>query len=229
VVVPYRFAAPRQHALRQDAARNRDQIVDTARRAFATEGLDVAMDTIAKEAGVGAATLYRRFPSRDELVEACMADRMEAYLVAVRGALASLDPWQGFVSYLTTACAMQADDRGVNDLLTRSFPSSRRLEGPRRQAYEGVRELMGRAQEQGTLRGDVTVDDVSLLLLANAGIVATTFGVAPDAWRRVLGITLDGLRTEGQSPLPAAPTHRQVLRALVRVTRRPRRPSRQAT
>lgn len=181
------------------------------------------MDSIAKKAGVGAATLYRRFPCRDDLVEACMADRMETYLVMVNEALSNPDPWDGFATYLTTACAMQADDRGVNELLTRSFPSSRRLEAPRRRAYEALGELMARAQAQRTLRADVTVDDIPLLLLANAGIVQATFGVAPDAWRRVLGITLDGLRGEGQTALPAAPTHRQVLRALVRARRRPHR------
>jgi AcrR family transcriptional regulator len=206
--------------LRCDAARNRQSIVDTARRYFASDGLDVPLDSIARRAGVGGATLYRRFPRRDDLVEACMADRMVAYLNAVREALADPDPWQGFVSYLTTACAMQAGDRGVNDLLTRTFPTSRRLEGLRRRAHASLRELMERAQRQGALRGDVTVDDIPLLLLANAGIVRTTFGTAPDAWRRALGITIDGLRSEGRTPLPPAPTRRQLLRSLVRASRR---------
>jgi AcrR family transcriptional regulator len=221
--IDVRSTEVRPQQLRKDAARNRQQIVETARRAFATDGLDVAMDAIAKDAGVGAATLYRRFPCRGDLVEACMADRMEAYLVAAQTALADPDPWEGFVSYLTAACAMQAADRGVNDLLTRSFPSSRRLEGPRRRAYQAVREIMARAQAQGQLRGDVSVDDIPLLLIANAGIVQATFGVAPDAWRRVLGITIDGLRTDGQTLLSPAPPRRQLLRALVRATRRSRR------
>jgi hypothetical protein len=66
----------------------------------------------------------------------------------------------------------------------------------------------------------VTVDDIPLLLLANAGIVRATFGTAPDAWRRVLGITIDGLRADGGTPLPPAPTRQQLLRSLVRASRR---------
>jgi AcrR family transcriptional regulator len=209
--------------LRRDAARNRQSIVDTARRSFAVQGLDVPMDSIAKEAGVGGGTLYRRFPRRDDLVEACMSDRMDAYLTAVREALDDPDPWHGFVGYLTTACAMQAADRGVSDLLTRTFPTSHRLEARRRRAHVALHELMDRAQRHGELRQDVTVDDIPLLLLANAGIVRATFGTAPDAWRRVLGITIDGLRAEDPTPLPPAPTRRQLLRSLVRASRRPNR------
>src|ERR1035437_2289272 len=134
----------RPQELRKDAARNRQQIVETARRAFAADGLGVAMDAIGRGGGVGPAALARRSRCRDVLVEACMADRMEAYLVAAESALADPDPWEAFVSYLTATCAMQAADRGVNDLLTRSFPSSRRLERPRRRAYEAVREVMAR-------------------------------------------------------------------------------------
>jgi AcrR family transcriptional regulator len=207
--------------LRADAARNRDLILDSARRVFAEHGLDVAMGTIAKQAGVGAATLYRRFPRRDDLVSECMADRMAAYVAASEAALADPDPWQGFVGYLTAACAMQADDRGVTDLLTRSFPATRSLEDQRRKAHAALSEVVERAQAQGTLRADVGVDDLPLLLMANAGIVAATSVDAPEAWRRVLGITLDGLRAPGASPLATAPTQRQLLRALLRAGRRP--------
>ena len=209
--------------LRVDAVRNRGQIVESARKAFAAEGLDVAMVAIAKDACVGPATLYRRFPRRDDLVEACMADRMEAYAAAAGAARGNPDPWDGFVSYLTAACAMQAADRGVNDLLTRSFPSAPSLEGQRRAAYEAVSEVMAAAQAAGRLRSDVHVDDVPLLLMANAGVVQATFGAAPDAWRRVLAITVDGLRAETATPLPPGPSRRQLLRAMIRVTRTARR------
>jgi hypothetical protein len=66
----------------------------------------------------------------------------------------------------------------------------------------------------------VGVDDIPLLLMANAGVVTATFGHAPDAWRRVLGITLDGLRAVANTPLPPPPTRRQLLRALVRASRK---------
>ena len=213
-------------SLRSDAARNRRQIVESARRAFAAEGLDVALDSIARRAGVGTATLYRRFPTREHLVEACMADRMQAHLAAAETAAADPDPWRGIVGYLTAVCAMQAEDQAVNELLTRSFPTSRRLEAPRRRAYSALQSLIARAQAEGTLRADVSVDDLPLLLFANAGVVRATHGTAPDAWRRVLGITIDGLRADAASPLAPAPSRRQLLRSLVRSARKtPPRPT----
>jgi AcrR family transcriptional regulator len=215
----------RSVGLRADAARNRQQIVESARKAFAEAGLDVAMETIARKAGVGTATLYRRFPRRDDLVEACMADRMVAYVAAAKAALADPDPWGGFVGFLTVACEMQANDRGVNDLLIRSLPSSPSLEGPRRVASLAMQKVMKRAQVLGKLRRDVGIDDIPLLLMANAGVVLATFGAAPDAWRRVLGITVDGLRAEASTTLSAAPTHHQLERAMAQVVRASRHSS----
>src|SRR3954451_15681544 len=98
--------------LRADAERNRDKILAAARRLYATEGLGVSMAAVAREAGVGKATLSRRFPTPEDLINAVFADRMDGYAAAVEAALADPDPWHGFTGYVHTVCAMQAADRG---------------------------------------------------------------------------------------------------------------------
>src|SRR3954470_18345006 len=79
--------------LRRDAQRNRDRILDAARRAFAEEGLDIGVDEIARRAGLGVGTLYRRFPTKASLVEAIFEDRLDALQPAIDEALAADDPW----------------------------------------------------------------------------------------------------------------------------------------
>src|SRR4051812_20146103 len=104
--------------LRADAARNRTAIVEAARAVFAEQGLEAPLDEIAKRAGTGNATLYRRFPTRGDLIAAVFADRMTEHLDAVTTARADPDPWHGFTSYIHAVTAMQARDRGIADLVT---------------------------------------------------------------------------------------------------------------
>ena len=99
--------------LRADAARNRQAIVEAARAVFAEQGLDAPLDEIAKRAGTGNATLYRRFPQRADLVAAVFADRMAEHVAAVEAGLADDDPWRGFASYIEAVGAMQARDHGI--------------------------------------------------------------------------------------------------------------------
>src|ERR1700712_105173 len=103
--------------LRADAARNREAIVEAAREVFAVQGLDAPLDEIAKRAGTGNATLYRRFPTRSDLVAAGFAGRMPPQAQAVEAALNDDDPWNGFASYIRSVAAMQARDRGIADLV----------------------------------------------------------------------------------------------------------------
>src|SRR3954451_3187460 len=102
-------------SLRADAERNRTAIVDAARMLFAEHGVDAPLDEIAKRAGTGNATLYRRFPTRGDLIEAVFADRMAEHLAAVETALGNEDAWDGFASYVRAVAAMQAQDRGIAD------------------------------------------------------------------------------------------------------------------
>ena len=201
-------------ALRADAVRNRGRIVKAAQKAFAERGLDVPLEAVADQAGVGIATVYRRFPSREDLIAACFEHRLEEYARAAEEALEAPDGWSGFRAYVERVCAMQAADRGLKEVLTRTFPDARALEAHRARGYESAVRLIERAQAEGTLRPDLVPEDLVLLLMANAGVVQATGTAAPDGPRRFVALLLDGLRREGASELPPPPSPRQVMRAM---------------
>lgn len=211
-------------ALRADAARNRDAIVAAARALFAEHGLGVPLDDIARHAGVGNATLYRRFPSRDELVQAALLDSMAEYAAAAEAALADPEPWTGFRGYVLRLFELQARDRGVADVLVTTITTpSGELERLRGSALERTQRLIERAQDAGELRDDFRHQDLPLLLMANAGLVHRTSAVAPDSWRRVAAFVLDGLHARAATPAPAPLHERDVLRAMApEATREPR-------
>ncbi|MFI5963679.1 TetR/AcrR family transcriptional regulator [Streptomyces asoensis] len=202
--------------LRSDAERNRERIVAAARRVFARDGLNASMASVAREAGVGIATIFRRFPTKEELVAAVFADRMDAYADAVAVALENPDPWQGFVGYLETACAMQAADYGFADVLTMTFPTAAAMEKRRGEAYGAMVELIGRAKAAGRLREDFDPSDLVLIHMANAGVINATGDAAPDAWRRVVALMIQSLEAPARGSLPASPEHDALERAMRR-------------
>jgi AcrR family transcriptional regulator len=200
--------------LRADAARNREAIVEAARAVFAEQGLDAPLDEIAKRAGTGNATLYRRFPQRADLVAAVFADRMAEHVMAVEAGLADDDPWRGFASYIQAIGAMQARDRGIADLVTMDVSSAPEIEGLRARAYDGLVRLVARAHDAGGLRADFTDQDVVLLLMANAGLVERSHGITAEASARLIGLVLDGLRAQAATAGPPAPPARHVMAAM---------------
>jgi AcrR family transcriptional regulator len=215
-----RRAPPRR--LRRDAQRNRDAIVAAARQVFCDHGLEAPLEQIARQAGVGIATLYRRFPSRAALLDAVLTDNLQAHIDAAEQALTAGDPWEGFASYLEASCRLQAADRGLNDVMSMRFPRATAVEAAKTRLYELVGQVVDRAQRSGQLRADLTLEDLAFLNWANARILpAVRAAGAPDAWRRHLGLLLDGLRAERAHPLPVPPlAPRQVHRAMVTLGRR---------
>src|SRR3954467_15913671 len=200
--------------LRADAARNREAIVEAARAVFAERGVEAPLDEIAKRAGTGNATLYRRFSTRGDLVAAVFADRMAEHLDAVDAGLADADPWRGFTSYIETVTAMQARDRGIADLVTMDVSSAPEIEKPRSRAYDGLVQLVARAHKAGVLREDFTDQDVVLLLMANAGLVERAHGITAEASARLTHLLLDGFRAQAATDGPAAPSAREVVAAM---------------
>jgi AcrR family transcriptional regulator len=202
--------------LRADAQRNREAVLTAAREVFAEQGLEAPLEEIARRAGVGIGTLYRRFPTRPDLIDAILATTIDGMIGTAEAALRMPDAWAGFVHYLEETGRRQASDRAINDMMSMRLPRARQTETARRRLFELTTRIIERAQASGQLRADLTQEDLALIAWANTRIVQAAHGIAPDAWRRHLALMLDGLRAEGAAPLPVPPlSPRQVLRAML--------------
>ncbi|AXK31377.1 TetR/AcrR family transcriptional regulator [Streptomyces armeniacus] len=194
--------------LRADAERNRNRILDAAREAFAVRGLDVPMAAIARRAGVGVATLYRRFPTRESLVTEVFADQLASCAAVVDEALADPDPWRGFCTVVEKVCRMQLADRGFTAAFLSEFPDAVDFDRQRAHAERGFDALTRRAQEAGRLRADFHPDDLTLVLMANDGITAEAAGsaeAAAAASRRLVAFLLRSFRATPSVPVPPLP------------------------
>jgi AcrR family transcriptional regulator len=208
--------------LRVDAERNRQRIVAAAREVFAEQGLEVPMEDIARRAGVGVGTLYRRYPTRADLIAAAFETKMSAYAEAARDALADPDPWHGFCGYVERICAMQAGDRGFTTVLTMTFPTAKQFEADRDRAYADFTTLIERAKAAGKLRADFAAEDLPMFLMANAGVLTATADAAPETWRRLVGYLIQACAAQAAQPLPDPPAPRKMFRAMLRATNQQR-------
>jgi AcrR family transcriptional regulator len=202
--------------LRRDAQRNRDLLVAAARRVFASRGLDVPLEDIAKEAGVSIGTLYNRFPTRGTLVEAALAEKVAAMVEQAEAAATVADPWEGFACFLARCCETQAADRGYNELCVRVLPDTPEIDRLKARGHELVVTILDRAQRSGQLRADFHEGDLAFVLWSTTTIIDVTAATAPEAWRRHLAFLLDGLRAPAAHPLPIPPLNQDEVTAAMR-------------
>jgi AcrR family transcriptional regulator len=205
--------------LRRDAQANRERILEAARAVFAEEGIDDSVELIAQRAGVGMGTLYRRFPTKHDLVEAVIAESRDAFVAAAEDGLAHDDPWTGFAMFVERVLALHAENRALRELLAGTEHGEARDE-VRRRVRPLVRRLVERAQADGSLRADFVPEDMPLVFMTGGRVIEASRCVAPDLWRRYLGFLLDGLRAEGATPLPRAPLTRPQMNRLLDRERR---------
>jgi AcrR family transcriptional regulator len=203
--------------LRADAEQNRERIVEAAQALFAERGIDVTREDIARRAGVGMATLRRRYPTRADLLAGAFEEKMWLFATGARKALKDPDPWHGFCRYVTSLCAMQTTDRGFSDVLSMTFPAAAKFEAARTQAYEDFSELMKRAKAAGALREDFVAEDLIILVMASAGVVAAAGKTAPRSAPRLVGYLLQAFAAPGVGPLPPPPSSRQIYKAVTRL------------
>jgi AcrR family transcriptional regulator len=183
---------------RRDAVRNYHRILDAARVVLGESGADASMEEIAARAGVGVGTLYRRFASKDALIDELLRISLEEGLAAARQALA-YPGGEGLERLLCGLGALFARHaRYAHLLLERSADSAPALE-----IRAAIEELTARALAAGTLNPGVTLGDVMSLIWAMRGLTEATGGVAPESWERFLDIHLAGLRAAGR--LSASP------------------------
>ena len=193
-------AGPRP--LRRDAERNRQRILDAARVVFAREGLEVSLDAIAREAGVGVGTVYRRFADKEQLIEALFEESLTEIVGAAEAALTFADPWEGLVAFLDGSIERQCADRGLKELLVSSTHGHEQIERGRDRLIPLITELVERAQRAGELRADLAPTDFVLFQVGLGAVADYTRDVEPEAWRRCLGLLLDGLRVRREEPTP---------------------------
>ena len=180
-------------ALRSDARRNRDRITAAARAAFAADGLDIGVDAIARRAGVGIGTLYRRFPTKESLIHAIFEGVLDDLQPAIDSAVAAPDAWEGFVELVMATVARQAADEGFAQMVVLRLGPDAVPRDIRRRFFGPLETLLARAQAAGQVRADIVAADLPAIVRM-AGATA----IGPDTrsqYRRHVALLLDGLRS----------------------------------
>lgn len=193
--------APPTRPLRADAERNRQRLIAAAQELFASRGIDVTLDDVARHAGVGVGTVYRRFANRDELIEAVLTGAVRRLADHAEKALTNPDPWGGFEEFFLAASRDFAENRGLRELvLERNRGTADAFVDARNGFEPAARTLIVRAQQAGELRDDVEPSDFPLIHLMLGAVTHHTRDVAPELWQRFVTLLLDGLRTRRDRP-----------------------------
>jgi AcrR family transcriptional regulator len=212
--------ARKSRALRRDAVENRERLLAAARELFAERGFEVTLDDIARHAGVGVGTAYRRFANKGELLDALFAGQTVELAAAADAGLADSDPWHGLVVYLECSLALQLRDKGLSQIVSGDRISPEQHDWNREVIAPKNRALVTRARDAGMLRADVTGTDLTFIQVGLNAIMARSRQAHPDLYRRYLYLMLDGLRAEpgNPTPLPVAALTSDQTHAVMAVT-----------
>jgi AcrR family transcriptional regulator len=183
--------------MRADARRNRQKIIKAARTCLARDGLDAQMEEIAHRAKVGVGTVYRHFPTKDDLVVALAAERFERLAELARAAIEDPDPWGAFCGFMRDSAEIQIADRALSEvMLDRSDVMREHAE--KVNLLDLVGELMEKAKGAGALRADAEPEDVPMMICALGGAAEMPMM----SWERYLALAIDGMRAPGSTPMP---------------------------
>ena len=209
-------ATARHRPLRSDAVKNRQRLLEAAGQVFEEKGLEASVADVARAAGVGMGTLYRRFPSKEALIEALVSEVLEATIAMALDAAASPDG-SGLEHFLEASSAYQAEHLGC---LPKLWHTDHHLVQTARALIGG---LLADAQAHDRVRSDLTSTDINLVMWSIRGVLETTRADAPDAWRRHLEILIAGMRPAdtalGHRPLRQSQVDRILAPPAVRATR----------
>lgn len=185
--------------LRKDAEVNRERVLRSARELFARYGLQTTLDDVARHAVVGVGTVYRRFPSKEALIEALFEQRFQGIVDLANDSLEFDDSWNGFVSFLENLIYMEAEDRGLRELAHSNDYGGAKVRLLKEQIEPLVNEIVDRAKREGYLRADFSATDI-VVVTAMVGTADEYCGyVDKSIWRRYLVFLLDGLRASRES------------------------------
>ena len=191
--------------MRADARRNAEQVLAAARQAVASTGLDVSYHEIARRAGVGVGTVYRRYPDRAQLLEAVLLDILGELHAQAERALSNDDPWAGFTGFFTILALRFRDNAGRSDTLPDR--GGQPVDAARRRLLELTERLVDRAQRAGSLRDDICWQDIPLLAasIPVPGRCVLNLQADADQVGRCAAILVDGMKQQPLAPGPHRP------------------------
>ena len=190
--------------LRRDAERNRQRILTAAAEVFTERGLDVSLDEVARHAGVGVGTVYRRFATKEDLFEALFLDRIEEIAAIAERSESEPDAWRALESCLQQWAALVGGSLGLRQMLMFATYGQDKVAYARQRNAPLIAKVVWRAQASGQLRADLGPTDILFLVLMLAEAAQFARRTRPEIWRRYLTLILDGLRPHraGTTPLP---------------------------
>jgi AcrR family transcriptional regulator len=190
--------------LRRDAELNRRRVLRAAAEVFSQRGLDATLDDVARRAGVGVGTVYRRFPDKRALVAELFTGRMDELAAAAERACQAGDPWQGLVSFLEYAAETMSGDLGLRQMMLFATYGKDQAAYARERMRPVIERLVARAQAAGQLRRDFSPTDVPVIAFMLSSAAEYAAPAQPAMWRRYLALVTDSLRPsrDGVTPLP---------------------------
>ena len=194
---------------RADAVRSRAKLLAAATELFAADGIETSVADITHRAGLGKGTFFRHFPTKDDLVAAVVGETLNR--LAARGTeLANAeDPAAGLYDFMCAAIELQAEDRAFCEVVAGAAQGHDQVQTAVRELHEMVQHLTERAQAHGSIRSDITGEDIALLLSGVFQTASPLIHEQPDLWRRYLSLLFDGLQRTAARPLTSAPPIRR--------------------
>ncbi|GAB2959188.1 TetR/AcrR family transcriptional regulator [Micromonospora polyrhachis] len=194
---------PRKRGPQARAARNDQALIEAAREVFIAQGFDAPVSAVAERAGVGMGSLYRRYRTKEELLQRLCADSLQHLAETARAALAIDDPWQGLIHHIVECVRFGF---GALAPLAGTIDITPQMQEAAEQAQRFTNALITRAHRAKALRADVTTMDISLLIGQFSRPGPAPSKQAEEAARfRLLAIAVDGLRAHNATPLPSPP------------------------
>jgi AcrR family transcriptional regulator len=186
-------AATESKPLRADARRNREAIVKAARKVFSDKGQDAQMDDIARRAKVGVGTVYRHFPTKEALLEELVRESFRELAQMWIEALERPDPWDTFVELMWQSAELHAGDRAFTEVIAEAKMAVADQAAGESGLNDSLMALVKRCQAAGTMRTDLTLEDLQSLFCGLGAVMARDPGDGR-IWRRYLTLMIDGLR-----------------------------------
>jgi AcrR family transcriptional regulator len=188
--------------LRADAERNRRRLIDVATALFSERGLEVGVAEIAEQAGVGRGTLFRNFPSKDDLVAAVVVERIQESVDRARAALESPNAAEGMFAFIDTTLERQQHDRALFEALADEWMAKPEIRDAHRELVQVTEELLARAQAEGTVRDDISAVDVILMVKGICEVASSLQHIDPAIGMRQLDLVRAAITAPGAPARP---------------------------